>query len=42
MKPPIRTKIKQKKTIVELRIPTFFQKKLLMRGQKRFWAKELW
>ena len=36
----------QKKTknggIVELLIPTFFQKKPLMRGQKRFWAKKLW
>ena len=28
--------------IVELLIPTFFQKKLLMRGQKPFWAKKLW
>ena len=23
-------------------VPTFFQKKLLMRGQKPFWAKKLW
>ena len=23
-------------------VPTFFQKKLLMRGQKLFWAKKLW
>ena len=28
--------------IVELLIPTFFQKKLLMRGQKLFWAKKIW
>ena len=28
--------------IVELLIPTFFPKKLLMRGQKLFWEKELW
>ena len=28
--------------IVELLIPAFFQKKLLMRGQKFFWAKKLW
>ena len=28
--------------IAELLIPTFFQKKLLMRGQKLFWAKKLW
>ena len=28
--------------IVELLIPTIFQKKLLMRGQKLFYVKNLW
>ena len=28
--------------IVELLIPTFFQKKLLMRGQKLFYLKKIW
>ena len=40
----MKSQIKKKKNggIVELLIPTFFQKKLLMRGQKLFWAKKLW
>ena len=40
----IRNNMKSKNNggIVELLIPTFFQKKLLMRGQKLFWAKKLW
>ena len=41
MKPQIQKK-KKNGGIVELLIPTFFLKKLLIRGQKRFWAKELW
>ena len=43
MKSQIQKKKKKKNGgIVELLIPTFFQKKLLMRVQKRLWAKELW
>ena len=44
----MRSKIKKKKRkkknggIVELLIPTFFQKKFLMRGQKLFWSKKVW
>ena len=43
MKYKIKKKKKKKnRGILELLIPTFFQKKLLMRGQKPFWAKKLW
>ena len=44
MKSQIQKKKKKEQNggIVELLIPTFFQKKLLMRGQKLFWAKKLW
>ena len=46
MKSQIPKKIKKKEKkrnggIVELVIPAFFQKKLLMRGQKLFWAKKI-
>ena len=36
-----RNKSKNNGGIVELLIPTFFQEKLLMRGQKRFHVKKL-
>ena len=39
----MKSQIRKKKNggIVELLIPTFFQKKLLMRGQKPFYGKKL-
>ena len=42
MKSQIQKKKKKIKRIVELLIQTFFKKKLLMTGQKLFWAKKLW
>ena len=43
MKSQIQKKKKKKNGgIVELLIPTFFQKKLLMRGQKLFYVKKIW